>query len=224
VSLVDTSTGEIVQMSEGDARELTDMIRRTGEIMWSQIIRAYNGRAWAALGYSTWDDYCSTEFDGARIKLPREDRREVVASLREAGMSVRAIAAATGASKNTIAADVSQIGTPEPTTTAIDFDDEIVEAEIVEVTVPKVTGVDGKSYPAKQAPPKCRRPPIASEVGRAALDLMNFAERIASIVDDERFARERDELAAPLRNQLVNAIESLQRLLNQLDPEGTNHD
>lgn len=50
-------------------------------------------------------------------RLPREERQEVVASLREIGMSVRAIAAATGHSKNTINEDIWQVshtGTPAP--------------------------------------------------------------------------------------------------------------
>lgn len=131
-------------MSEGDAQELTDTIRRTGEIMWSQMVRAFNGRAWVALGYSSWDDYCLNEFDGARIKMPREERREVVASLRDAGMSMRAIAAATGDSTRTVQKDIGEVS--QSTTPAdsdltpphgierpeVDPDDVIVDAEIVE--------------------------------------------------------------------------------------------
>lgn len=131
-------------MSEGDAQELTDTIRRTGEIMWSQMVRAFNGRAWAALGYSSWDDYCSNEFDGARIKMPREERREVVVSLRDAGMSMRAIAAATRDSTRTVQKDIGEVS--QSTTPAdsdltpphgierpeVDPDDVIVDAEIVE--------------------------------------------------------------------------------------------
>lgn len=42
----------------------------------------------------------------ARLRLPREERQEVVASLRENGLSVRAIAAATQTSVGTVASDL----------------------------------------------------------------------------------------------------------------------
>ena len=38
----------------------------------------------------------------SRLRLPREERAEVVASLGESGLSVRAIAAATGVNRETI--------------------------------------------------------------------------------------------------------------------------
>lgn len=98
-----------------DARALTDQIKVGVEACWQLITRAYTERAWAILGYSSWDDYCTREFGTSRLRLPREERSEVVSSLRESGLSVRAIAAATGISKNTVTADlaeVSQFGTP----------------------------------------------------------------------------------------------------------------
>ncbi len=89
-------------MGEGEARELTAAIRQVGDSMWELVQTAYRGRAWAALGYETWDEYCAGEFAGTRLALPREDRQEVVQSMRESGMSTRAIATATGVGKGTV--------------------------------------------------------------------------------------------------------------------------
>jgi hypothetical protein len=101
-ALIDTKTGEVVEILERDeARALTDRIRVAIEGIWECVIEAYQGRAWLSLGYSSWDDYCTSEFDTARLRLPREERQEVVASLRESGLSIRAIAAATGDSYET---------------------------------------------------------------------------------------------------------------------------
>jgi len=51
------------------------------------VKQAYTERAWDALGYASWDEYCTREFGTSRLRLPREERAEVVASLRESGLS-----------------------------------------------------------------------------------------------------------------------------------------
>ena len=120
---------EIVEdeLTSSQARELTDRIRVTLDGLWDLVIEAFNGRAHAALGYSSWDAYCNAEFGSNRIKLPREERQETVRSLREAGLSLRAISSATGAAYNTVMRDakVTQNESPSPS-----------------------VGTDGKTYPA----------------------------------------------------------------------------
>lgn len=120
---------EIVEdeLTSSQARELTDRIRITLDGLWDLVIEAFNGRAHAALGYSSWDAYCNAEFGSNRIKLPREERQETVRSLREAGLSLRAISSATGAAYNTVMRDakVTQNESPSPS-----------------------VGTDGKTYPA----------------------------------------------------------------------------
>lgn len=113
-----------------EARELIDGIKTRVADVWRSVTIAYTGRAWVSLGYPSWDSMCETEFDGARIRLPREERTEVIGSLREAGMSIRAITAATGLATNTVRSQLSQIDTPTA-----------------------VTGKDGKSYPATRPTP-----------------------------------------------------------------------
>ena len=104
--------------------------------------RAYIERAWAALGYDGWDDYCTREFGTSRLRLPREERSEVVASLRESGLSTRAIAAATGVSEGTVRnalKEGAQNYAPAPTA---------------------ITGTDGKTY----APTAPKPAPAATEL------------------------------------------------------------
>jgi protein gp37 len=90
-----------------EARALTDRIKVAVEGTWQMIREAYTSRAWAALGYDTWDAYCAAEFGTARLALPREERREVVASLAESGLSVRAIASATATPRETVRRDLA---------------------------------------------------------------------------------------------------------------------
>ena len=89
-----------------DARALTDRIKVAVEGVWHLIEQAYTTRAWSALGYASWDDYCTREFGTSRLRLPREERQEVVASLRQSGLSLRAISSATGESKSQIQRDL----------------------------------------------------------------------------------------------------------------------
>jgi hypothetical protein len=92
----------IYEATPQQARTLTDRIKVSLSVSWELITEAYYSRAYIALGYANWDDYCTQEFGTSRLRLPREERAEVVASLRESGLSVRAIAAATGDNRETV--------------------------------------------------------------------------------------------------------------------------
>lgn len=110
---------EIVEegLSRVDARRLTDEIRVQLDRTWELVVEAYRGGAHRALGYGSWDEYCRAEFGSNRIKLPREERQETVRSLREAGLSIRAISAATGLGYGSVHRGLSAgdpFGSPEP--------------------------------------------------------------------------------------------------------------
>jgi protein gp37 len=133
---------DVKTVSVDEARILTDRIKVAVEGTWQMIREAYVSRAWAALGYETWDSYCSAEFGTARLALPREERREVVASLAESGLSVRAIASVTGTGVGTVSRDIAAT-VPSP-------------QENGTVAARTIQGVNGKIYatqPARQPEP-----------------------------------------------------------------------
>lgn len=132
-------------LSAGAARALTDRIKIGVEAVWALVTQAYTERAWSALGYRSWDDYCTREFGTSRIRLPREERAEVVASLRESGLSLRAIAAATGYSEPTVRRELAGASNDAPDAPSL------------------ITGTDGKSYPPKPQP--APKPAEAQEGG-----------------------------------------------------------
>ena len=103
---------EIVEdeLTASQARELTDRIRVSLDGLWALVVEAFQRRAHAALGYPSWDAYCNAEFGSNRIRLPREERQETVRSLREAGLSLRAIQSATRADVKTIRRDLEGVG------------------------------------------------------------------------------------------------------------------
>lgn len=119
-------------MHSTEARNLTDKIRAGLEGIYQLIIEAYQGKAWTALGYGTWDEYIRREFGNQPLRPPLEDREEVVQSLRSSGMSTRAIASATELSPRTVRRSL----TPSPGAFAP-----------LESTPPStITGQDGKEY------------------------------------------------------------------------------
>lgn len=123
-----------------DARRLTDQIKLALDTTWQAGLRAWEGRAWIALGYKSWDEYCTKEFGTSHLRLPREERDEVIPSLRAAGMSVRAVGALTGLSKSAVQVHASsstvQIGT-------VDSDSGL---SIDGAADGETVGVDGRAY------------------------------------------------------------------------------
>lgn len=217
-------------MSADAARRLTDRIKVAVEATWQLVIEAYESRAWAALGYPTWDDYCTREFGASRLRLPREERSEVVASLRDAGLSVRAIAAATGIGRDTVHRELAPAA-PVRNRTPAPADDDLIDAEladlaegldeivarpvtpVAEVTPTRTTGTDGKSYPrpgTKVTPPtKPRRPPLVDSALRAGSELRKAALRLERIVTDDRFPANRERVSTLLNGDLHYAREVL---------------
>ncbi|MFD5513734.1 hypothetical protein ACFWIB_39260 [Streptomyces sp. NPDC127051] len=82
-------------LSETDARALTDRIKDALHVAYELIIDAYQQGVWHVLGYDSWDTYCATEFSKARmVRIPREQRLQIVAGMTDAGMATREIGSA----------------------------------------------------------------------------------------------------------------------------------
>lgn len=98
------------ELTPEQARKLTDKIRVNLDGIWELVTEAYTAGAHRALGYASWDAYCTTEFGSNRIQLPKEERAETVRSLRESGLSPNAIASATGTSRRTVNRELDKSG------------------------------------------------------------------------------------------------------------------
>lgn len=92
------------EIARADAAARAENIRTTTGHLLQTMADAWDQQDHLTLGYGSWAEYCRVEFDG-RIALPRTrgDRRDLVRALSEAGLSQRAVAAATGMSRNTVA-------------------------------------------------------------------------------------------------------------------------
>lgn len=197
---------EVVEATAEQARELTDRIKVAVEGTWQLVKQAYLSRAWAALGYASWDDYCTREFGTSRLRLPREERQEVVASLRDTGMSVRAIAAATGNSVGTIHSELRagvQNRTPN-----------------LAPEPQKITGTDGKTYPQPAARPTAApRPALPPQFQTAAHELTRVIGRFERLQGDDRYRANRTSIADQCLPEIRRAAEVLRALLSDLGHE-----
>lgn len=212
MSLVDANTGELLAgISPEDARTLTDRIKIAVEGTWDLIRQAYTSRAWAALGHPSWDDYCTREFGTSRLRLPREERSEVVASLRDSGLSIRAIASATGVNRETVRQEIAGDKKLSPAP----------DADHQPTPEPRpIVGTDGKTYtppPKPETPPTPRRPSLVDAAERAGREFRNAVERLERITSDDRFAANRTQIAQHLRGHLAYGLEVCADIANDLD-------
>ena len=109
-----------------------------------------------------------------RRQLDAEQRREIVAALREQGHSLRAIAGAVGASVGTVHADAERSG-------------------VQDRTPAEVTGQDGKRYPAKRPTIIAAKDEKEAARAQTALETAEVpAGRTLDVKRVERIAREQE--------------------------------
>lgn len=205
------------------------------------VAEAQEGQAHVALGYASWTAYLAEVLGEEPLRLARDERREVVGWLAGQGMSARAIAPIVGADRKTVMRDVResqvvQSGPPAPANILTDI--ESGSGEIVKLTGPNsvsehlpkfdpatgevlddeptpITGLDGKTY-TRPAPAAPRRRPLVDAARDAGQELRKAVERLERLRADDRFARNKNEVAAHLRHHLAHAIEVCQDLGGEL--------
>jgi hypothetical protein len=220
-------------MTADEARALTDEIKRDAKALWDKVIEAYRGRADAALGYSSWDQYCAVEFSSSKLRLPREEREAVVRSLRESGLSIRAIASAVGIDKNTVQTDlqVSEFHTPEAEIDEDALAEELIAAEPsrpsfagvrvepyrpvqLKVTT-ATTGLDGKQYARNVEPTRPRLVTLADRFEREMDALHHSIDRLSGLVAEASDA-ERAELASRWADVMIDRAARLSAIYRRV--------
>ena len=218
-----------VTLDEAAARRLTERIRLLASSLAEQVDKiiglideARAGRADAALGYTSWTAYVGTEFADALPRLDRSQRRDVVAQLKAKGMSSRAIAPVVGASVATVKRDVAG-GSAEPPDLA---PDDVVDAEIVEIVeddhpvapVVPITGRDGKTYTRPVPVPQiANRRAITDAFRDKTTDLIRIVNGLTALAVDDRFGRNKQQIANQNGNAVRRAIDALTGVAEQLD-------
>lgn len=104
VTIAPVPQTDTMRLDKRGARILTDRIRRHLETAAVGLVRAWHGQAHVALGYGEgfegWTAYTDAEFGDLRLlKLPTDDRVELVHAMSDEGWSTAQVARATGRSK-----------------------------------------------------------------------------------------------------------------------------
>jgi hypothetical protein len=233
---------ELGPLSEQEARELTRQIAQTLAVAWDKIVEAYQRRVWEPLGYDSWDSYCRAELGSTRLRLPAEEREQAVRSLRSAGLSTRAIAAATGQSDRTVRRDLAGAANAAPAGASDETPGDCVSPHPA-----SVTGLDGKSYPSTQAPVpdagepidaevveddsepagsraagssrvsgSVRRRPLPEAAKEAGWAIRRATERVVRIVGDDRLPANKQQVSAALRSHLLFVAQAVDAALGEL--------
>ena len=207
-------------------------IRRLAKQAGEQLVQvgrlldeAQAGRVHETLGFPSWTAYVADAL-GGQLQLSSEARQAMVALMSGEGMSVRAIASATGVSKSTVARDIDEVshngtpandadsdvshsGTPEP-------DAEVSRDGTSDSEPATVTGLDGKTYTKpkgkgdKAAP---RRPNARKAVERIAPHLSGLAVAVSELDPGEVNAEE-------LQTEIASIAESLGTIRKFVDGAG----
>lgn len=173
------------QLSYDEARKLTDKIKVGLSDTWKLVKEAYQNRADRVLNYPSWDEYCRAEFGTSWLRVPRENRPEIVKELSLAGMGVRPIASAMGIKPTTVwrAAQQATGGVPNETPT-----------------------------PPKPKPvPNADR--YLQQFYQACANIADGSLEIQRLCKDRRFSQHRDALVKAQRENIIFAHEQLEKLL-----------
>ena len=151
VSLQDRRAAEPAEtatlVTREQAETITQNLRNALERAYGLIEHAYKVRCDIAMGYESWAAYVSAEFGPDGLAVPKSERSKVIALFDVAGMSQRAIASATGVSKDTVNRALNSSVSNE----TVDSDSPATK-----------TGLDGKERAARK-PSRSQNPPEDSD-------------------------------------------------------------
>ncbi len=217
-----------LRLMAGTARENFEKVGRL-------LDEAKRGRVHEVLGFKSWTEYVA-EAVGGQLQLSGDSRAAMVQMLAGEGMSVRAIATATGVSKSTVDRDLARVshdGTPDTDGMADSavpqrytaLADAVSSVRDWPSNEPKVTGLDGKTYTKpKRKPPRAKkehtpRPePVVSErrvqIPTAFREKLNelkpLVADLAKLTQDQRWIKAVDRFNHKDRVTLDAHIAALQ--------------
>jgi hypothetical protein len=145
-------------LAEEQAADLVERIRvsfgaatRFFDLGCKLLVEAYQGRAWEALGLADWSAFVHHTFDVDRLRLTGSDRAEIVAALRDGGLSMRAVATATGLGLGTVH---RELATSVPNGTDDEAEGSDRAERLVEVVPTRRRRPGGSSNPAQLGLPE----------------------------------------------------------------------
>lgn len=241
----ETVAAEIVDspMGHEDAKKLDGRIRRLAgaskdhlDQLGALVVDAKAVRIHEALGFKSWTAYLADALQELCSGQGVEMRRELVTYLYDKGMSERAIAAATGASKTTVHRDLESAGSavhvvhsgpPEADPDAEAPEQSDAEADGTDGGEPVTVGTDDKEYQRKRPkrPKDQGQQEILSKENHAKIlaglvintgSLSAAATTLNKLIPDDLDASVTPESATTLANRFQRNITTFMRIYRLL--------
>jgi hypothetical protein len=220
-------------------------------LVFKQLIeKAKTHRVHEALGFKSWPAYVADVIGTQMGQLPIDDRRQIVALLSREGMSNRAIAQAVGVSHPTVIRDKaaseadqevvhdvppeppprtpgeppeeSYRGVPQEGDETVGWWDDGTAFILGKDILEKVTGRDGKTYPAHKEPKPKPSNPFVNRYYRHLSALQDDALKLEILCKHDDFAAHLDELCGHHREGVLWAHEIITRVLDQMQTDQQN--
>jgi len=212
-------------MGVDEARRLTERIRLTAlsvrdgmEKVQGLVEQARDGNAHLALGYASWTAYLSDTLGSEPLRLPRDQRQELVGYLAGEGMSTRAIAPIVGVSDVQVHRDIhAQVLPHVAPAPATPVDLAAVDMTTGEIHEP-VTGLDGKTYSRPEPRPRIAQRDDAETYLNLAQSFADRAAREVQKLTPAQIERVKPN-AAHWVSGIGESVEALQHLLTSLTKE-----
>lgn len=200
MEIVNQATGEITdRITVADVDASIARVINHAESIWDEWAWQVENETWLLKGYSSWDEMRRSVYGGfTAIAAPRQDRPELVARFRRAGLTQKQTAETLGVGLNTVARaepeDLQGQRGPSKTPQMGGFEENVVVAEIVD-----------DDPPAKPEPEIWRVPDDAWSAPEPRAGVTDWSRRVQDItaslpIDDLT----NDELA-----ELLGAVEYL---------------
>lgn len=210
-----------VAMSRADAERLTERIRLTAttfietkEKLTQLIHEAQQGKAHEALGYRSWTEYVSQVFsDTPLMRLSRDERKELVGELASQGMSTRAIAPVVGTNYSTVSRDLK-----ESVANATDQPRMVQSNDgITRTFQPSPPGSYWEEPATPTDSPKPKRAPLPQQFLNTIVELQRVTSKLERLVEDDRFDRNKKEVATLYSSDLERASATIHNALEALN-------
>jgi hypothetical protein len=231
--LVDRATGVVI--THGDVRDSIAIARSHGEKFFEQIVWQVENEVWLILGYASWDEMREAEYGDLGVVAPRSDRPELVSRLRRQGLTQREIGATLGVHEATVSRELANAssepaatitnsrGQERPASYAPRPAPEPVEGNVLEPDDLDQLAAEVAADPVAQAAYEAassrapRRRALEDSFLDAFMDLQKRVATLTNLAADDRFPRNKEQIAAKYRNDLLLARDALDRLIGQLN-------
>lgn len=149
-------------ITPNDVRASIRRARKSLEDAAGEIVWQIEMEAWRTLGYSSWTAMREAEYGGAAFMVPSKSRPEIVARIREKGLTQQEIAATTGVTERTVRNDLASTGNVSGSEITVTnsrgqerpasyrrTEDDVIDAEVIEDDELHVNTETGEITPNK---------------------------------------------------------------------------